>query len=126
MNQIIKRHPKDKRIVFINKTPTFRGIYTLNKRQVNRIAKGYLHNKSDEFIETKLDEHIKRKEKKSQYHTILRDILSENENAKLYFFIKLGLIEDMISKLRKEKTPLKRQLKNMKNEFLRTESEVQK
>ena len=104
------RHYTDQRIVYIAEEPYFNGIFKLSDKQIRKILWGRWKNLSDEQIVKRLKKSSLMNVNRIKYHLGNKDALSDDKNTDDIYRIKLAVIEDIISGLRKQKVGLKKEL----------------
>lgn len=101
----------DKRIVYLNNIPFFKGEYKLSKKQLRRVLAGRWKGKDDAYIIQELNKSIQNKHKRIGYHELNKSLLDDKVNYQLILKIRLAVIEDLISKFRREKALLRKEIK---------------
>jgi len=114
------RHYTDQRIIYIAEEPYFQGIQKLSDKQIRKILWGRWRNLSDEQIVKKLKKSALMNISRIKYHLGTKDILSDDKDAADIIRMRLAVIEDIISGLRKDKVKLRRELENVTNERIKT------
>jgi len=109
MNQI-KRHHIDPRIIYIADIPCFEGKHNLSNKQVRKIVFGRWKDKDSEYIIKKLEIADEMKRRRVKYHMTNERILGDETNYKNILMIRLAVIEDIISGLRRDKIYLRKEL----------------
>lgn len=94
----------------MGKEPYFNGEHKLSGKQVRKIVYGRWREKSNEFIIKK----IKRSEKINNirigYHMRNKEVLENDANYRNILIIRLAVLEDVISGLRRDKLLLRKRL----------------
>lgn len=104
--KLIKRHHIDPRIIYIADIPYFEGNYKLSNKQVRKIIFGRWKDRNSKFIIKKLQIADEAKRKRVKYHMTNEEILGDEGNREMALRIRLAVIEDIISSLRREKNKL--------------------
>ena len=106
----IKRHHIDPRIIYITDTPYFEGTYKLSNKQVRKIVFGRWKDKDSGFIIKKIEVLNEIKRRRVNYHMTNEEILADENNRSIALRIRLAVIEDVISILRREKSKIRKAL----------------